>query len=1057
MPQHRIHIIASQSAMFSGKRLEDCKTWDDETCEGGIAMTSALLRHSIPENEPSLVIPHARTEEVFDQMHPLSWAVWRLLLHDRMGWNLVTLLPSVLLQNKVDSGNGLDLSDFQTHDMPLLFTNVAVPPTNSWSPFIRNVHFDEATSTAILWIWNQGQVFQTDAVESTLQMLNYIEKINKETGCIPAKSLYRDFYSNSTYTYTHKCWKPIVFVYAESPALWERFLSQVPFHSYPPAVILGRSQFPVESNGYLLENTWIVEYDDFSVGMYKHFAFTVSEDSKSILQVEDVKTNILPEVYKDDQWKADIAYLRTLADEAIANDPVVGNSTSMPLTRIDNYRGCMRGECEIANLLMDSIRWKLDADVAFCNSGGPRGPGWEAGTVHISDIWAAFPFPNTLCQGVMSGVSLFKLMDYSMSQATFQSTFTQHGDRLLQVSGMRVVYNNESPQHRIVSIDIWDRDLEEYRPIERLKLYKFAATNYLCFGMDPFPSFLGPNFVIEGEEPGSLTDIQIQAAVAQYLRQLDGPYQARIEGRLVNDTYATETLDLVETRLSCKLDYYWVEEKDTCFSCISTNVAFSSAEQLFKVNFGQDAEVFGEILLVNDDSSDVRISPKDPPYWIELVGSTAGNVSDGIKPILLKANTGIAFQYQVKSSIIESSGIFQGAVSFAVLELTPGCLAKDASFQVTVEVSPEADLHHLGGLRYAGITLAGITIFCAIAFSAWVWKYRSHFVVRVLQPMFLLLICLGVVFMSASLVPFSLDDGVISKEGCDMACNAIPWLLSMGFTIAFSALNSKLWRINRIVKGARRCQRTIVQKKDVLLPFAILFSFNFAFLLTLTLVDPLSWVYEVDLVYSWSSYGRCAASDDGVAVAMLGLMGAFNAIALILACIQAWHARGLSEECSEAKYLGFALYTWLQFLIVGLPVLFLIDDDNVRAKYFITIALVFAVSMSMLLIIFVPLFISFRRSRQDAEIEDGRESRSSMFARRLSRNLGSRVFDLELEHNGRNTMDKSFESLGPSGRNSMDRSLGSFEAKLQIDEVDCESDSSGELSDQGGEDHKLSN
>jgi hypothetical protein len=432
----RVHVVASQSTMFSGFTLQDCQTWDDETCVGGVASVSTLLRHSIPSDQPSLVIPFARTEEVFDQMHPLGWAVWRLILNDRMGWNIVTLLPSVLLQNKIDSGNGLDLSDFQTHDMPLLFTNVAVPPTNSWSPFIRNVHFDETTSTATLWIWNQGQVFQTDPVESTLKMLNFIEKVNMETGCIHSHSLYDEYFHEANHTHTGddnrhtgKCWVPVVFVFAEQAGLWERFLSTVPYHSYPPAVILGRYQFPEDNHTFKKENTWVVEYNDVSVGLYKHFALTMNEDGRTVEKVETIPVpSSVPDEYKDDQWKSDIAYLRTLADEAIANDPIVGNSTFMPLTRgTDDYRGCMRGECEIANLLMDAVRWKMGADIAFCNSGGPRGPGWEEGPVRISDIWGAFPFPNTLAHGVMSGISLFKLIDYSISQATFQSTFTEHG------------------------------------------------------------------------------------------------------------------------------------------------------------------------------------------------------------------------------------------------------------------------------------------------------------------------------------------------------------------------------------------------------------------------------------------------------------------------------------------------------------------------------------------------------------------------------------------------------------------------------------------------------
>ncbi len=47
--------------------------------------------------------------------------------------------------------------------------------------------------------------------------------------------------------------------------------------------------------------------------------------------------------------------------------------------------------------------------------------------------------------------------------------------------------------------------------------------------------------------------------------------------------------------------------------------------------------------------------------------------------------------------------------------------------------------------------------------------------------------------------------------------------------------------------------------------------------------------------------------------------------------------------------------------------LFLISDDNTTARYFVLVALIFLVSMSMLLIIFVPLFIQIRRAKAQVE------------------------------------------------------------------------------------------
>ena len=102
-------------------------------------------------------------------------------------------------------------------------------------------------------------------------------------------------------------------------------------------------------------------------------------------------------------------------------------------------------------------------------SGGLRGEGWPAGEVHVSDIWAALPFINHMCTGAMSGVSVFRLLNYSTSVATFESTFSAMGDRLLQMSGMKMTYNtllNGTGSGRLISVEVYDQQKNKYLPLE---------------------------------------------------------------------------------------------------------------------------------------------------------------------------------------------------------------------------------------------------------------------------------------------------------------------------------------------------------------------------------------------------------------------------------------------------------------------------------------------------------------------------------------------------------------------------------------------------------------
>ena len=152
-------------------------------------------------------------------------------------------------------------------------------------------------------------------------------------------------------------------------------------------------------------------------------------------------------------------------------------------------------------------------------------------------------------------------------------------------------------------------------------------------------------------------------------------------------------------------------------------------------------------------------------------------------------------------------------------------------------------------------------------------------------------------------------------------------------------------------------------------PMLALFVLNVVILLTWTLVDPLTWQRFHMLGTPWNTYGMCSGSDPSSANAFFIVILVLNICALIATAYQAWKARNISDEFSETKIVGIALYSWLQLLVVGVPVLFLIDPDNTRPRYFIQVALLFAICMSMLCIIFVPVLLQIRKARIQRKVQ----------------------------------------------------------------------------------------
>jgi len=989
-----VNFVWSYADLLSGG-LHSCQTWEDESCRAGSAGVRAFLRNNTLPGEESLIVSRVDYMSAFVQMHPLEWGVNRLILNDFYGSETFFVYKSFASQHIVDSPNSQqDLSNLQTQHFRPLVANFIVSTTNSWFSYLKHIHFDKSTGLAVFSITyggddletaSNGTIAQVQQIDHAQGILRFISQVNEENGCNgPGGEPHYQKYLSEVYpallTATNTsstpatCWTPVV-VYEAGVEFFD-FLEEITLFEYPPAVIIdvrdnGKGVYnePTTYNG-----VFVVSY----FNLYKHFyqnRITIQNGRVTDLELVFQPMDTIPPEVKDETFRRDISFLRQLADEAAANDPIEGSSELMPVVMdfSTNLRWCMGGECPMGNLFTDAMRWKVDADWAFINSGGIRGPGWKAGPVRVSDIWATLPFPNSICTGYTSGVSIFRIMDYSLSMASLETEWTRNGDRLLQVSGLRVTYNtNLEGEHKLVDLHIWNDEANDYIPVDRLQIYKFATSSWECTGMDPLPSFLNemlsPEDNVLGEQPAVVYADLLQTIVGEFLGEFDEnkPYVPSVEGRLVNNTESMVPLDWIQTEESCAAATYWVERYKTCFDCPKTDkVVFTDRLAEFEGRSGENKSFAGRATIVNGENYKIVLELKSKPSWLTI--SEPANVDD--LTVTLEPNQKLQLEYQVSAFTLES-GTALASLSFGVLDggQFPGCEGRDAVFDVFMRVKKQPELFKPGSIRNAGLSLMGVVILVAILCSVWVYRHRNRHVVRQMQPFFLIVICVGVSVLALSIIPLSYEDYIASPDGRDMACMATPWLLSMGFTVIMSSIFSKLARVNKIFL-APRFRRVKVGVREALAGFATLFAANFVLLLVWTMVDPLQWeVRRVDDNEDWRLYGSCTKMGTPGYV-LLGLTCGMNFLILLLACYEAFKARGVSEEYSESKSLALALYSWVQIFIVGGPVMALMDGSNPNASYFLIIGLIVATCCSMLLLIFLPMILHLRKhGRRSSDI-----------------------------------------------------------------------------------------
>ena len=288
------------------------------------------------------------------------------------------------------------------------------------------------------------------------------------------------------------------------------------------------------------------------------------------------------------------------------------------------------------------------------------------------------------------------------------------------------------------------------------------------------------------------------------------------------------------------------------------------------------------------------------------------------------------------------------------------------------------------GLRYSGWALGGVAIICSLFFALWTFKNRNVRVVRASQPSFLIMVCVGVFIMSTSIIPMGFDDEIASQQGNDIACAIQPWLYSVGFVIAFSALFSKTWRINKIFHNPDKFKRVKVTAKDVLMPFVCLMSANLVVLSMWTYFNPLQWTRkvkgEVDPLglSTPETYGLCTGEDYTLTILFSGLLAAVNITIVLFANVQAYQCRNISMEYSESQWIAIAMVSIIQVWFIGIPLMILVVEDP-PAQFVVRTAIVFVTSMSTVLLMFLPKVKYLRDYKQKRAInETKRQERSRM-------------------------------------------------------------------------------
>eukprot|EP00751_Fragilariopsis_kerguelensis_P017588 CAMPEP_0170834594 /NCGR_PEP_ID=MMETSP0734-20130129/1062_1 /TAXON_ID=186038 /ORGANISM="Fragilariopsis kerguelensis, Strain L26-C5" /LENGTH=380 /DNA_ID=CAMNT_0011201215 /DNA_START=879 /DNA_END=2018 /DNA_ORIENTATION=+ len=271
------------------------------------------------------------------------------------------------------------------------------------------------------------------------------------------------------------------------------------------------------------------------------------------------------------------------------------------------------------------------------------------------------------------------------------------------------------------------------------------------------------------------------------------------------------------------------------------------------------------------------------------------------------------------------------------------------------------------------------SILLAIGLAIWTMMNRKTRIVRASQPFFLLMICGGTIILASAIIPIAFDPEYVHSPEHEVdylvdlkltvidlpeeyalkmkrSCTSTLWLCCIGIAIIFSALFSKAYRINKIMRSSKLCRRIQVRVQDTLIPLGIFLSCNIFILSLLTIMDPIEYEVSVKHIDKFrrphETEGSCNYDTEDHLHYLVPLL-VLNLGMLCFAMYQSWMSRHLSTEFQESEQIFRALICILLVSSVGLPVLF-IARNNKNINLFLASALIFVICVSILVQLFMP-------------------------------------------------------------------------------------------------------
>mmetsp|Transcript_5507 Transcript_5507/g.7181 ORF Transcript_5507/g.7181 Transcript_5507/m.7181 type:complete len:320 (+) Transcript_5507:263-1222(+) len=250
-----------------------------------------------------------------------------------------------------------------------------------------------------------------------------------------------------------------------------------------------------------------------------------------------------------------------------------------------------------------------------------------------------------------------------------------------------------------------------------------------------------------------------------------------------------------------------------------------------------------------------------------------------------------------------------------------------------------------------------LTIVVAVLLILWVIDYWRTPVLRAAQPVFLILMLVGIIISTCSVLYFYRDEVEYSEEENDARCNISNILVSLGITLTQVSLFIKLRRIILLAKPQETFRKRKVTLWWAFKRIGLALSINAIIVFFVYSYNSLEYNRTV-LAYDefdqpTSLYYSCQPTN-GNATNLYGLWFLFHILLYCYGGYLVFAARQLSADFQEGRAISISVLTTIQLSVLGIPVVVAIGPEERSVQLFVISLLICLSNLLQMALILGP-------------------------------------------------------------------------------------------------------